>query len=263
MFTVVTAFYDLGRSEWHAHDRKLDLYMKFFINMLSLRVPMVIFVSPESVDVVDIINSKRRFIDKKTTIIFKSFENLYMYKHFDRIQEIQKDPFYAEGHPNKDAPEICQPYYNVMVCNKMAFVLEATKYDIDSDYFMWMDAGYTHSTIDLSKLDFDPTRFTNIKNKMYMMSIVQVDAAKKDPKEFFLQYADIILGGFFGGTRDIIEKITPLYYDVVQELMDINIKDDDQYYNTIMVQRYPDLFEILVTWGKWYEAVNPEVFKDD
>lgn len=250
MFTVVTGFFDIGRGEWDSYKRNLDEYLRHFKNMLSLKVNMIIFI--DSIHF-DFVKNIRDNIMCKTTIIVLKPSDLYMYQYIDRITEIQNSPNYAIGHPNVRAPEICRPMYNVVTCSKMDLMYKATLFEKNSEYFIWLDAGYTHSTIDLSELNWNPTRLFEYHDKLCVIALQSLDIAKDDPKEFFLQYIDVLIGGFFGGYRDTILQVRDLYYNLVLEMFDIGIKDDDQFYNTILAKRYPELFKIFI--DNWYGAM--------
>jgi len=255
MHTLVTAFFDIGRDSWKHYNRTLVDYLAGFRNVLRTQAPLVVFVGPEMVKMVEEVRCQVPF---PTITVGMAFEQIHMYRHFDRLNEIQADPNYATGHPNPVAPEVCKPYYNAMVANKMAFLHEATVLDPNSDYFIWIDAGFTHNTVDLSKQSFDPTNLTRVSDRMTFTALEPVNTAKNDPREFFLQYHDAIVGGVFGGPRAVIRKVYPLYYDLVAELLDTGIKDDDQYYNTLLAKRYPNLVRIIMV-KSWYQSITPSV----
>jgi protein YibB len=250
MFTVVTGFFDIGRGEWEYYTRKIDEYLKHFTNMLKLNVNMIIFVEQKFFQLVQTI---RKTVNCKTTIITLSINDLYMYKYLERITDIQNDPLYSSGHPNIKAPEISQPLYNIVTCSKMDLVYQATQIDTESNYFIWLDAGYTHSTIDLSNLDWNPTTIFKNKNTLSVIAIQSQDLANDDPREFFLQYIDILIGGFIGGYRNTFKKVRNMYYELVLEMFEIGLKDDDQFYNTILAKRHPELFTVYS--GGWYSAM--------
>jgi protein YibB len=249
MFTVVTGFFDIKRENWDHYNRTDSNYFIDFRNLLSLDVNMVIFIEKKNEE---FIKECRQSSTKKTTIVIKELEELCTYKYLDRIIKIQEDPSYAENHANPIAPEICKPLYNVVTCSKMSLVKEALNYS-NSHYFIWLDAGYTHSTMDLSTLKWNPTNIFARYDKFSFISLQSLEIANDDPKEFFLQYTDVIIGGFFGGYRHMINKVVPLYYELFEEMLDINLKDDDQFYNTILAKRHPELFNVIPS--SWYGAM--------
>ena len=250
MFTVVTGFFDIGREEWGQYSRSLKDYFKHFKNLLSLRINMVIFIEQKHYDFVE---KSRGDIPCETYIIPTKLEELHMYRYLDTISRIQNLPEYSRDHPNKAAPEICQPLYTVVTCSKMDMLARATTIVPKCDYFIWLDAGYTHSTMDLSKMEWNPTQILKIKDKLSVIALQPLSVAKDDPREFFKQYVDVLIGGFLGGSRDVVLKIRDMYYELVVELFKEGLKDDDQFYNTILAKRHPELFQVF--YSTWYGAM--------
>lgn len=250
-FTVVTGFFDIKRHEWGTiHQRTKEDYLVHISNMMRFPVNMVIYIEEENYD---FIYEIRKNVDRKTTIIIKKIEELYMYQHLEKLKQITNDPNYYKDHPSPFAPEISQPLYNVVTCSKIDLLAEATKLLPNFDYYIWLDAGYTHNTIDLSKHNWRPTTFFKNRDKLSMVIVNDPIHAKSDPKEFFLQYIDITSGGFLGGYADKINKIRDLFYNLVNEMFELNIKDDDQFYYTILLKRHPELFKTFLT--SWYGSL--------
>ena len=247
-FTIVTGFFNIGRGEWSHYTRSIQDYLKNFDNMLRLRIDMVVFIEAENRQFVESIRNTMTMC--KTTIVEIKFEELYMYKYLNKIKTIQSG---TKNHPNPVAPEICQPLYNVVTCSKMDMVYQATKL-VDAEYFIWMDAGYTHSTMDLSTLNYNPTQLFECKDKLNVIALRSLHDANDDPHVFFQQYIDVLIGGFFGGYRDTIEKIHIVYYNLVNEMFECNLIDDDQFYNTILAKRHPELFNL--NFSTWYGGMH-------
>ena len=77
-FTIVTALYDIGRSDWVHWSRGFDIYLQYFEHVLKLDVPMAIFVDT---DLKNLIEEKRKDKEKKTKVYFRNFTELELYKH--------------------------------------------------------------------------------------------------------------------------------------------------------------------------------------
>lgn len=249
-FTIVTAFFDIGRGNWNYYQRKQNEYLSHFSNMLSLKDVNIIVFTEERY---------HNFVSKendKAFIVLKNFKDLYTFKKYSDIiiSNLSEDK-YRENHPNPVCPEVTQPYYNILVTNKMKFLEEAMILNpFSSEYFFWMDAGYTHSTISLKDIIWDI--FPLFTNKFSIIMIDDLNKALISPKDFFYQYIDVITGGFFGGRKDMIATISLLYYTIVDSIIDTyNITDDDQYYMTMLILRYPELFT-LYSGGGWYGGIT-------
>jgi hypothetical protein len=250
MYTVVTGLFDIGRGSWNAYRRPVEQYMMYFANVLRLQAPMVIFCEPKFVNLA---KQVRKSIQYETTVIPTKLEELEMYKYKDLLFEIQKDPNYGKGHPHPVCPEIAIPLYSLVVCSKPDLLYRGTKY-AKTEYCIWLDGGYTHGSIDISKIHWDPTSLYDIKDKISIIGLRPMsDMATDDPVGFSYQYIDIVNGGFFGGYKDTIEKVRNKYYEIVHEFLTIHrMKEDDQYYWTFLAHRHPEMINFIN--GSWYDA---------
>jgi len=250
MYTVVTGLFDIGRGEWSHFRRPIEYYIKFFSNVISLNAPMVIFCEEKFVNIVHTVRSKVPFV---TTVISTSLEQLYMNKYKDLLFEIQKDPIYGKDHPNKGCPEIAIPLYSLVVSSKPDLLLRGCQY-ATTDYCIWLDGGYTHCNVDISRVYWNPQSLYQVKDKISMIGLRSLqDMATQDPIGFSNQYIDIINGGFFGGHKDTIKKVISKFYEIVDEMLTVHrIKEDDQYYWTFLAHRHPELINLIR--GDWYDA---------
>lgn len=252
MYTVVTGLFDIGRGEWQEYRRPIEYYIKFFANVLSLRAPMVIFCEEKFVQLV---NNIRNNIQFETTVIPTKLEDLCMYKYKDLLFEIQKDPTYGKNHPHPVCPEIAIPLYSLVVSSKPDLLYQGTKY-AKTDYCIWLDGGYTHGSVDISKINWNPKSLYEVKDKISLIGLRPMSDMKTvDPVGFSNQYIDIINGGFFGGYKNIIEQARNKYYEIIDEMLTIHkMKEDDQYYWTFFAYRYPEMVNLIP--GSWYDAFN-------
>lgn len=248
-FTIVTAFFDIGRGDWNYYNRKTEEYLSHFSNMLSLDTNLIVFTEEKYLD---FISQRRTNLD--TLIIMKEIKDLYTYERYsDIIISNLSNNRYRENHPNPICPEVTQPLYNILVTNKMKFLEEAVSFNpFSTEYFFWMDGGYTHSTISLKDITWDISPLFNSKFSIMALSAV---SPLLNPRSFFYEYRDPITGGFFGGRREDIRVISEIYYLIMDCIIDsYNITDDDQYYMTLLISRYPELFSLY--FGGWYAGIN-------
>lgn len=250
--TVVTGFFDIRRDLWKAFQRNEANYMVFFRNILRLDVDMVIFTEEKYINFVDACRSAVK--GRKTTIVETDLEDLYMYKHKQLLLDIQRDPDYITSHPKPMAPEISQPYYNLVVCSKFDLLARGCQY-AQTDMCVWFDAGYAHGTIDTSQLKWNPVSLLSVRDKISIIMLKPLEQADPDPRKFFAQYIDIINGGFIAGYKDTIAKVRDMYYELIDDLL-INqrIKDDDQFYWTVLAQRHPEVMNLIP--GDWYDGLK-------
>jgi protein YibB len=252
MYTVVTGLFDIGRGQWQHYRRPIEHYLFFFSNLLRIKAPIIVFCEERFVEFV---KTQRLNSSFETTVIPTPIEELYMYKYKDLLFEIQADPNYAKDHPHRECPEISTPMYTLVTVSKPDLVRRAIPY-AKTDYLIWLDAGYTHGTIDIGSLNWNPTSIINQKGKISLTILRPLSVMKShDPVKFSNQYVDIVSGGFFGGHKDTIELITPKYYDIVhQQLTELRLKDDDQHYWLFLILQHPELFNLLN--GTWFSSLS-------
>jgi uncharacterized protein HtrL/YibB-like len=252
MFTIITGLFDIGRENWDSYKRPIKEYINYFINVLQLKFPMVIFCEEQFVKIA---SDNRNNIPYDTVIIPTKIDNLYMHRYAHLLHEIQHDPNYGKNHPNRSCPEIAVPMYSLVVNSKLDLLLKGAKY-ARTEYCMWLDAGYTHGKINLSDINWNPISLLDEKDKISMILLQSMNLmTTTDPTGFSNAYVDIIGGGFIGGYKNTINKIHAIYYDLVHEFLTIHrIKEDDQYYWTFLTARYPELMNLIP--GGWYGALD-------
>lgn len=253
--TVVTAFFDLDRWNWVYYKRSEDEYLKYFKNMLQLDCNMVIFTEPKYESFVR--ENREGNLKDKTIVMLTFLQDIVAYKkYYSLIKDIMNKPGFTALHPNPTCPELTKPLYDVMVWNKMFFLSECVHYNFfNTNYFFWMDAGYTHNTIDLKNIKWNPSPLLN-KETFYINLLCDINPITSNPIDFFYQYKDVITGGFFGGHKISINQVGYLFYKLIDEIIaHYEIVDDEQYFLTILAKRYPELFTTIEGYG-WYGGIK-------
>lgn len=144
---MVTALFDLKRGDNQYFNRSMYEYLYYFRYVLSLRVPMVIYIEPQFEDFV----KKHRHDDtmKMTKIICIEKEKLPLASHYNDLQKItQKYVSNALSNgvvtdPKAVPPEFRDPWYNILMMSKTALVNNVANFNpFNTKYFGWIDAGY-------------------------------------------------------------------------------------------------------------------------
>lgn len=250
MYTVVTGLFDIGRGEWNHYRRPIEHYLYFFANVLRLQAPMVIFCEAKFVKFVHMVRDP---LQLDTTIIPTELDELYMHKYKDVLFKIQEDPNYGKDHPNPVCPEISTPMYSLVTVSKPDLLYRGSLH-AKTDYCIWLDGGYCHGSIDIGKLEWNPTSLYEVKDKISLIRLRPMsDMATDDPVSFSNQYIDIVNGGFIGGHKNTIKTVRDIYYEIVDEMLTIHrMKEDDQFYWTFLAHRNPNLVNFIP--GSWYDA---------
>ena len=248
-FTVVTGFFDINRDKWKTkHKRSNEKYFEYIENLMGLDVNLIIFCESKNVKK---FTSFRKGKEKQTVFVIKTFEDLEMYPHIDKMRECQTNPQIMKGHPDPTCPEYKLPEYNVLVNSKFGLLRDAINLNpFKTDFFCWMDAGYTHSTINLKNKKYNPTLLFNYPNKITFSQLAPVSVMAKTHYSFFIQHIDIVSAGFFFGKKEAILDFQKIYHEYYKNILyKESISDDEQFYMALLLREQPELFNpIYMNW---------------
>jgi len=248
-FTVVTAFFDIGRNEWKTKHRRPDkVYFKNIKNMMGLDVKMVVFTEPKNVQR---FSEFRQGKEDRTNIIEMEFCDLEMYPYMDQMKKCQNDSKIMTEHPDHTCPEYLYPKYNALVNSKFGILRRAVELNpFNTEFFCWIDAGYTHSTIDLTGMKYEPTILYNYPHTITLSQLYSIKYMDQGYTSFFLQHIDIVSAGFFFGKGDTIMKFQGIYHSFYKKILfEYGISDDEQYYLALLLREQPHLFNpIFMDW---------------
>lgn len=250
-FTLVTALLDLHRGEWKDYGRSWDRYLEYLSFHLKLEVCLYLFLPEE---LIPWARERRRGREKITFYHPLRLEDLCMYQHREKITEIMASSEYRKNLRDSKCPEVTQPLYNVMVNSKVDLVYQASRINpFHSDLFVWFDAGYGHGSITVSEgQSWFPHRLFPLERKIHLITLCDLEKIAREMRRFFEDHLDVIIGGFFAGTRESLRIYRRLYYSLVLEALEQGITDDDQFHHAIAWTRWPELF--TVHRGHWFDG---------
>lgn len=139
---IITALYDIGRSEWKDFSMSYDTYLHWMQNTLGLQCEMVIFTQPKFEERIREMRSRVDPDDKLTTYVINEIEDLVAFKKWnDPLTKLMtSDDFKSRRHWDH-VPEMNHPLYNIVMFNKVFFLKEALDLCPDATHLLWLDAG--------------------------------------------------------------------------------------------------------------------------
>lgn len=157
---IITALYDIGRSDWKDFAMSYDTYLHWMQNTLNLNCQMVIFTQSKFESRVREMRSKIDPESKITTYIINDIEDLEAFKLWNEPLSnlMQSEGFKSKRHWDH-VPEMNYPLYNIVMFNKVFFLKEAYKLYPEATHLLWLDAGGIRTEIkdtdwpDLNKLE--------------------------------------------------------------------------------------------------------------
>lgn len=255
--TLVTAFFDLGRSAWTPkegfpaiYERATSVYFERFETLASLRNALVVYTSPDLVPEVEKRCAARQ---APTKIVPFSFSAMFAERRA-AIRRIQQNACFLERiNPlqRKNAERRC-PDYILLLNLKPFFVMQAVQkgYVRDSQA-AWIDFGYFRTPDALCGSDHWQHAFAPGKIHMFAFSPYRGEIALNDIVANNIAY---IVGGCVVAAPEMWAVLTALVDHAAQELAARTMVDNDQTLFLMASLYRPDLFDIhLVAPEGWWD----------
>ncbi|CAH1779121.1 unnamed protein product [Owenia fusiformis] len=250
--TIVTALFDIGRKRWPSYKRTYQDYLNFAQNVLKLDVNLVFYVEEKGRYFVE---KHRQGKEHKTEVVLTDWKNFTFYNYLSEMETIMGSKEFKSNHQQLNNPEGFSPLYNFLMSAKFFIMYETTlRNTFHSDYFFWMDAGYGHGNSDIFPPEDCPWAPCNILNDtISYIRLGPTDVYKPNINRLYkMAVPPVINGGFFGGSKKVIQNFYKLYKDVLEDWLKNGRIDDDQ---TIALACYferPSLFNLVP--GGWKDV---------
>ena len=238
--TLVTAMVDIGRA-----DRSFDgHYLESIKKLLETRHQLIVYTDPKYFDMLRAFRGERPMILKPFTM-----ENLFEVPGYDQIvQTISQPTWYSQSDWMKTSVIRNHNYIPLTLAKQQ--MLEESLNDTNSEYFYWVDSGIYGSFIIPD--EFNTYYFTKLPREQFFITSfpyfttseihgfninVMTEMCNTVPNR-------VCRATVFGGGRDQIKEITPLFYGLVeQSLLNNAIGTEESIYTILSYQR-PDLFHV-------------------
>lgn len=262
--TIVTAFFDIGRSTWtpdkglpHYLHRETLTYLDRFSIMAMLDNDMIVYTSS---DLVDKVMSYRKGKEDKTKVIAVDYVNEFKEMRL-AIASVQTNPeFQAMINPYQVRnPEYWSADYVLVNLLKSIFVNRAISDNlVNTELVAWVDFGYCRNKEEFIKgtewnYDFDTDKMTLFRLKEFDTS--------RTIQDIIINNDVHMTGGAIIGGKSVWPSFLGLIQHSFNELYRHNMIDDDQTYLLMASLLKPELFKIYdVTHGEDWLRHN-SVFK--
>lgn len=258
--TIVTAFFDIGRSNWTENDghpaylqRTTEKYFKYFGYLAELENPLVIYTSSDYADIIKKIRNGR-----ETYVIEFDFKGKFQDCRKQVQSILDNKDFTDKINPDqlKNPEYWCSDY--VLINNLKAYFLKRTILDlaINNEYFAWVDFGYCRNKSVLNNLK--EWNFKLDKEKVHFFTIKKCfNLTEKNVYHAILNNQPYIIGGVIVASKDKWIEFAELVYSIQKKLMDELIIDDDQgVYLSCLLNR-PELFQLnYLGRNRWFDVFS-------
>lgn len=263
MTTIVTGLFDINRSQLDG--RSWESYLTWFEKTLSINSPMVVFVEEKTYDFV-----KSRRSEHNTKIIVQNLSNVEIYKYKDRMDAIIASDSYKRTIKDSNRIECKNSLYTMIQFSKFEWMSIASNDNpFNSDYFIWMDAGLSRFFDELNTSNHYPSesmekQLLSFGDKAFIQtfccSYPDLFHANTLSENYLLDNRSYVMGGLFGGTRNVIPMLKQKVHDVfVNIMLNKNIINNEQIVLGYLYKTSPELFATFVNDNnkhRSYEVIN-------
>jgi protein YibB len=249
----VTAFYDIGRSEWQSYKRSTSGYIQRFHKMVNrLENDFVLWTSADLAE-------KVKGGIKKDNVDIKVFDfkekyaaNIEICRAIQNSTEFKKICSEAK---RKQCPEYYSPEYAALMNAKYDFVQRSIESGlIETPFTGWIDFGYAFEEGHFWGKNKYECNWND--NRIRLFQRLKFDPKKVSIEACMLTNNCIFSGGAVVGKKESFNTFLNLYYRLRKTYWDRNIIDDDQGMLLACAVARPDLFECIFTNKEWRYLLN-------
>ena len=157
---IITALYDIGRSDWKDFAMSYHTYLHWMYNTLQLNCEMVIFTEPKFEERIKEMRSEIDPNGEMTKYVINHMEDLEAYKQWNEpLTKLMDSEDFKNRRHFDHVPEMNHPLYNIVMFNKVFFLKKALNLNPEATHLLWLDAGGIRESIstkewpNINKLD--------------------------------------------------------------------------------------------------------------
>lgn len=262
--TLVTGILNIGRGQLgfpfyrNPFRRPFGWYIENFRRILQINLPMVIHIQKKYEPLVWEYRSEHN-----TRIVRTEIEDLKKFPYYAEVQKIRKSSAWrGQAEWLRRSPQAALANYNPLVMSKVLWLAQAAQLDsFKTPYAAWIDGAVARCF----SADFTdqadsilPGRLAQSPDRLLFLSYVHTEDQeihgfdrKACAKYCGTDFVDCICrGGFFGGRRELIQKMAGHYEAILGDTLKAGFMGTEETLLTILSYRYPELFRLyMLHWG--------------
>ena len=247
--TIVTGIWDIKRDTLsEGWSRSFEHYLNNLAKLMKTDDNMIIYIEEKYKDFV-----LQHRSEENTLILIRELSWFKNNEYYDNIQNIRNDyNWYSQSDWIKDSTQCKLEMYNPIVMSKMFLLNDASIMDpFDSSHLIWIDGALTNTVHE--GYFWNDNVIKNIENYFNKFSFVCFPYDGKVEIHGFTysnmcSYSDAVVdkvarGGIFGGPKHTISEANEIYYKLLTDTLKNNLMGTEESIFTIMVYKYPELFQ--------------------
>lgn len=262
--TLVTAFYDIGRSKWNSQfTRKSEEYIESFRVFLSYDYNMIIYVDDRYYEKLNkLVESSPHAKNKLLIPINENWmsKNIWTWTKLPREKEIMSSDNYRKLIPHRIAakyPENVNPEYTIITHSKIDFVCKAIDDQmISTDIVVWVDFGYFYNKTQDKHIP--KKRFDTSKLDLKKINLCGMNEITEEDRNilYTLTHAPVkICAYLFAGTKDKMKWFQSQCHEALEIYQDNGLADDEQALWLLCYFSNKDEFKIHY-FSEWHLGFN-------
>ena len=144
--TIVTAFFDIGRSDWDNYSRSTDLYFERLEMLCHLKNKIILYTEHKFLPIIEDIKNR-----VKPDLIVEYEELVTDHKMLSDISITQQSDYYRHDLKYDYRAECNSPEYVYLMYKKGEYVSRAIDKHNITGHVAWIDAGYPRKLEDMPK----------------------------------------------------------------------------------------------------------------
>jgi protein YibB len=239
--TLVTAFFDIGRTEYSLIPRSNDKYFEYFKFWSRLENTLIIYTDSENAD--RILQIRREFgLEDKTQLIV--VEDIYNIEPgiLKDMEDVASNRNFIDYRLHENATSNTAKYDYLMLL-KSWFLADAVRRKLTSETVAWIDFGFNHG----GKVYTNPKEFAfkweyEFDSKIQLFYLNSYD--EQPIFEIVRKLNDCIMGPLIVSPASLCEEFWELNKQSMMILISLGFIDDDQLLMMYSYRRRPEIFDL-------------------
>ncbi len=246
--TIVSALFNIQREGMDG--RSWKNYLIWFDVFLKLKCNMVLFVTKD----LEMFIKERRDLSSTHIIVEREDEIPYYYLQND-IYKIINSEFYKKNMKDINRIECRFPMYSIIQFSKFIWLKKTIRINpFNSNFYFWIDAGGSKLFRKFNfKKKFPSDKSIEILEDLGETFLVQMncdfypDLYKSSylSLDYLFDNRSFVLGGLFGGHKNIVDRIAYLVDDILlNKMISKGNINNEQIALGYLIKKYPEYFSL-------------------
>ncbi len=240
--TIVTAFFDINRSNMKEFNRSNQKYIDAFKFWARIKNKIVVFSDKETIDKVIEIRKNFGLLDKTETVIIDDYTKIDE-ELFNSIDCVMNKKEFLDFHLQRKIPESVSSKYNYIMAIKSWCCAEAVRLGLTTEMVAWLDFGFNYGGRFYRKEEeFNFLWEYEFSQKIHLLQVNEFDSLP--PFEIIRRNNSYVQGGEIVAPDYMWQEFWQLVRKNMIALNKSGLADDDQILYLMSYREKPEIFEI-------------------